>query len=600
VRGPEPRVPELEIPCLERGAEPKGVGKPKNNCSGAGLGEPGVRVFKLKTKSIRGKLKEFYDMLTSLLPRDGLPKSAFRYREEWENSFIEVIHSRLATGKWLRPKRRKRGRKRVKRKSGKPIPKRPPFLLTARFILTTNERRGRTDAPVVVDLRKREVRIPCVGVAVPIPERLARALEEENRLEPRPDFVVQLTSSGALRIIAKRAPEPRALEPPLRIIAVDENSRYGFVVAVFDFDERGYCRLTRFEVFKPPNHGYREKVVSALKSFADKPAGALESVRELLPFIPTPSDAGRLARKTLARKRRLNNAFVESFVSEVRELVREASQEGAAVVILVDPIDAESLQGTPLQGTLLRVRERLENLARYEGAHFAEIRASGKLCPFYGVEGRENGHRVFRCPRCGTVWDRDRAAVANLVLRYLRTLYKEECQDADPLRLADAVQAWLKRHPGFLLRVSPVPEGAGVRHRGPSPEGAQRAGRIVTGEPAARRARRLPPLTGGRAPRRGGDAGARASDLEVGERDAVVVENARAGEREEQEEGGSHDHGFGEDPLPLLLAHPRRQRVKYGDVAQRVENHEQHRDGVQQLPNLLDHGRAPLAQPKSL
>jgi hypothetical protein len=429
VRGPEPRVPELEIPCLERGAEPKGVGKPKNNCSGAGLGEPGVRVFKLKTKSIRGKLKEFYDMLTSLLPRDGLPKSAFRYREEWENSFIEVIHSRLATGKWLRPaKKRKRGRKKVKRKSGKHIPKRPPFLLTVRFILTTNERRGRTDAPVVVDLRKRELRIPCVGVSVPLPERLVKALEEENMLEPRPEFVVQLTSSGALRIIAKRAPEPRPPEVPLRVIAVDENSRHGFVVAVFDFDERGYCRLTRFEVFKPPNHGYREKVASALKSYADKPAGALESVRELLPFIPTPSNAERLARKTLARKRRLNDAFIEGFVARVRELVREALRRGAAVAIVVDPIDAQSLQGTPLQGTLLRVRERLRNLARYEGAHFAEIRASGKLCPLCGAEGVENGHRVFKCPSCGAIWDRDRAAIANLVLRYLRGLYKEECK----------------------------------------------------------------------------------------------------------------------------------------------------------------------------
>jgi len=58
--------------------------------------------------------------------------------------------------------------------------------------------------------------------------------------------------------------------------------------------------------------------------------------------------------------------------------------------------------------------------------------------------------------------------------------------------------------------VSPVPEGAGVRHRGLSPEGAQRAGQTVTDEPAARRARRLPPPTGGRAPRWGGDAGARA------------------------------------------------------------------------------------------
>jgi hypothetical protein len=452
VKGPEPRVPELEIPCLERGAEPKGVGKLQNNRSGAELGEPGVRVFKLKTKSVRGKLKEFYDMLTSLLPRDELPKSAFRYRREWENSFIEVIHSRLATGKWLRPaKKRENRRKRVKRKSS--IPKRPPFLLTARFILSSGEQRGRRDAPVVVDLRRREVRIPRIGVAVPIPERLARALEEENRLEPRPEFVVQLCSDGRLRIIAKRAPEPRALEVPLRIIAVDENSRYGFVVAVFDFDERGYCRLTRFEVFKPPNHGHREGIVAALKSYADKPGlEALERVRELLPFTPTPDDAERLARAALARKKRLNNAFIETLVAGVRELVRGALQEGAAVAIVVDPINSESLQGTPLQGTLLRVRERLRNLARYEGAHFAELRASGRYCPFCGAEGVENGHRVFKCPSCGATWDRDRAAVANLVLRYLKALYREECQDADPLRLVDAMRAWLKRHIGFLLR----------------------------------------------------------------------------------------------------------------------------------------------------
>jgi len=450
VRGLQLRALELETPRFERGVAP--VGKPQNNQ--AGLGEPGDRVFKLKiSKSVRGKLKEFYYMLTSLLPRDELPKSAFRYREEWEDSFLQVVHSRLKSGKWLRPpKKRKSGKKKKKRRKGKRVPKRPPFPLTMRFILTTNERRGRGDAPVVVDLRARELRIPCIGVAVPIPERLARALEEENRLEPRPDFVVQLCSDGRLRIIAKRAPEPRPPEVPLRVIAVDENSRHGFVLAVFDFDERGYCRLTRFEVFKPPNHGYREKVASALKSYADKPAEALESVRELLPLIPTPGDAERLARKTLARRKRLNNAFIETLVAGVRELVRGALQEGSAAVIVVDPIDEGSLRGTPLQGTLLRIRERLKNLARYEGAHFAELRASGRYCPLCGAEGVENGHRVFKCPRCGTVWDRDRAAVVNLVLRYLKALYREECQDANLIRLADAMRAWLKRHPGFLLR----------------------------------------------------------------------------------------------------------------------------------------------------
>jgi len=101
VRGPQPRALELETPRFERGVAP--VGKPQNNR--AGLGEPGDRVFKLKTsKSVRGKLKELYDVLTSLLPRDELPKSALRYREEWEDSFLQVIRNRLATGKWLKPK----------------------------------------------------------------------------------------------------------------------------------------------------------------------------------------------------------------------------------------------------------------------------------------------------------------------------------------------------------------------------------------------------------------------------------------------------------------------------------------------------------------
>ena len=39
-----------------------------------------------------------------------------------------------------------------------------------------------------------------------------------------------------------------------------------------------------------------------------------------------------------------------------------------------------------------------------------------------------------------------------MVLQYLRGLYEEECQDADTIRLADALLAWLKRHTGFLLR----------------------------------------------------------------------------------------------------------------------------------------------------
>jgi len=45
----------------------------------------------------------------------------------------------------------------------------------------------------------------------------------------------------------------------------------------------------------------------------------------------------------LARKKKLNNAFVETLVARVRGLVRGALQGDAAVAIVVDPINSESL-----------------------------------------------------------------------------------------------------------------------------------------------------------------------------------------------------------------------------------------------------------------
>jgi len=102
---------------------------------------------------------------------------------------------------------------------------------------------------------------------------------------------------------------------------------------------------------------------------------------------------------------------------------------------------------------------------------------------------------VFKCPSCGTVWDRDRAAVVNLVLRYLRGLYKEECQDADcAMRLADAMQAWLKRHTWLPAALAPRSRGGGgppsrpVPRRGPArgPTLLDGGGHAVRGSGAGR------------------------------------------------------------------------------------------------------------------
>jgi predicted xylose isomerase-like sugar epimerase len=62
----------------------------------------------------------------------------------------------------------------------------------------------------------------------------------------------------------------------------------------------------------------------------------------------------------------LNNAFIETLVARVRELVKEALRRGAAVAIVVDPINSENLRGTPLQGTLPRAEE-VEELGSVRG-----------------------------------------------------------------------------------------------------------------------------------------------------------------------------------------------------------------------------------------
>jgi len=221
----------------------------------------------------------------------------------------------------------------------------------------------------VVDLRRGELRIPSYRIYISLPTSLAKTLIEENGLELRPDFVLQVTSSGKLRLIARRSQSCGSGELPLRIIAVDENSRYGFTIAVFNFSDCG-CKLAWFEKLRPPNHGYRRQLAALLQGFADAPSE--EKRTQLYQLLPeelvkalTPERARELARQTRRKERRLNDAFVQRFTALVRKLVREARSRGASVIVLADPIDNETLRGTGLQGTLLRARRALENLCRY-------------------------------------------------------------------------------------------------------------------------------------------------------------------------------------------------------------------------------------------
>jgi len=317
--------------------------------------------------------------------------------------------------------------------------------------------RGNKNASCVIDFKRGELRIPSYNIKIPLRSSLVRALIEENELETRPDFVLQVTHSGKLRIIAKRAPPLPHLSAPLRIIAVDENSRHGFAVAAFDFD--GGCKLTHFERLRPGNHSYRRQLTAALQSFASAPSG--EKRTQLSQLLPeelvkalTPERARELTALARRKERRLNNTFVQRFTALVRKLVGEDRRRGAAVVIIIDPINSESLRGTVLQGTLLRARRTLENLARYEGTALIELRASGKQCPHCGSWGTEVRRtrcaRVYECHRCGVAWDRDKAATFNLAVAYFEKLRKRGNKATLAERALASLRKWLSKHPKAL------------------------------------------------------------------------------------------------------------------------------------------------------
>jgi hypothetical protein len=406
---------------------------------GGGL-RGGFRVFKLHISSENlPKLKRLFQDFVDGKTRT---KGVLYYRDEWMDAWGNVLEMREEAGR-------------------RTMPNPPAITLLVRFVMPDGSVRGNTAAPCVIDLRRRELRIPSYGVVEGLSTSLYRALVCENLLEPRPGFVLQVTRRGFLRVIAQREAYPE-LAMPLRLICIDENSAYGFALAAWDVSADGTkVSLRRLEKLRPPNHGYGRWVAKLLQSYADEPSG--ETRQQLAELLPqevleklTTERARELAEATRRRERRLNNAFVERLAARVRRLVRKAHKRGMSVLVLIDPIDPDSLRGTRLQGTLLRARRSLKNLAAYEGAMLRLLRASGRHCPRCGCWGREVGHmkrsRIYECPRCGLRWDRDKGVLYNLAYSYFARMIREECDDdtAVASRVLEAFREWLEKHPRTL------------------------------------------------------------------------------------------------------------------------------------------------------
>jgi hypothetical protein len=408
---------------------------------GGGLGGR-FRVFKLHVDG--ENLEKLRQLFRDFADGCARTKGALYYRGEWLEEWENVLEMREEAGK-------------------RTMPNPPAITLLVRFVMPDGAMRGNTAAPCIIDLRRLELRIPSYNVKVPLRRSLVRALIGENGLEPRPEFTLQVTRRGFVRIIARREAQA-ALALPLRVVTLDENSAYGFALAAWDIDAcAAKVSLRLFEKLRPPNHGYRRQVAKLLQSYADKPSGEVrQQLAELLPEEVleklTTESAGKIAEATRAKEKRLNEAFIERLVAKARKLVRGARQQGMSALILIDPIDPESLKGTSLQGTLLRARRSLRNLAVYEGAMLRLARASGKHCPRCGCKGEEVKHtrrsRIYKCGKCGMRWDRDKGVLYNLVYAYFAGMIREECDDyaAMATRVLEAFREWLEEHRNALTR----------------------------------------------------------------------------------------------------------------------------------------------------
>jgi hypothetical protein len=389
---------------------------------------PGFRVYKIKVNRVnKDRLKVLYNDV--IHKRDGnIPKGLVYYVEEWVEMFENVKRMREEAGK-------------------RTLPKTPPLLVPVRFVMPDGTMRGDKNAPAVIDLRRGELRIPSYGVVQKLPCSLVRALVEENNLNPRPDFVLQVTRKGLVRLIASRAPPPKQSDR-LLLVCMDENLGHGLYTTLISFDSEK-VKVARGPTFKPPNAALLRRIAAQLQSAAD--TGATSELRALIErayeelgekrevegggLYATPDRLRELYRRARTRERRLNEEWRSSVVAWLRRAVRENAD--ARAVVLVDEVTAETAR------LLRRVIKRLRNLCAYEGAEYVSLRASGKYCPRCGVKGVEVAHRVYRCPRCGLEWHRDRCATFALALAYARITKNDA--------LYRALLEWLAKHPRALL-----------------------------------------------------------------------------------------------------------------------------------------------------
>jgi len=266
---------------------------------------------------------------------------------------------------------------------------------------------------------------------VPLRESVCRALIEENGLEPRPDFVLQVTRRGLPRIIASRNTVQKQDMGRQRtlLLCFDENTGHGLVTTLIHFDCEN-VKVTRGPTFKPPNMAHLRSKAKEFQHIIDTKATV-----KLFDLHITSERARDFYGEIRSKEKRLNEEWKRSVVAWVRKQMRS----NTFTVVLIDEVTAE----TANNGMARRVTKVLENLCRYEGFRYFPLRASGRYCPKCGAKGVETAPRIFKCPLCGLEWHRDRCATIRLAIAYARITKNE--------RLEEALLQWIEEHPKALL-----------------------------------------------------------------------------------------------------------------------------------------------------
>jgi len=361
----------------------------------------------------------------------------------------------------------------------------PPLPLLVLVVEGSRLLHGSKDAAAYLNVSTGELRIPSAGVSVRVERSVIEGLLEDLRRSPSIELTLQLTSNGRLHLVAKRRVRQVRWDgrSKLAITAMDFNSAYGLFAMVMLFDQLGGVRVRMLKqiIRRPPNTARLRLLAAFFQNLAETRSWAEaekrfrerglakcseETVASVLDLARRVAErakvvyygtvlrerAERVATTALRKIRKLDEEWTKEVGAELRAMIRELQRNGYHVAVVIDLPEPESLKDPRPRRVLLRLAERLENLALYEGAEWLELNGvSGRACPLCGSWGDEVQPRYYRCVKCNLVWGRDWGACFNATRAYLER-YRAQGH-------AEALHEWLRSHPRALARSFTLPPG---------------------------------------------------------------------------------------------------------------------------------------------